>query len=72
MARPISVLVATLVFSLLGLLIGWLSIQATAQAPGSRVGVDELLVAYLFAPLAGTVLGFVLAVMTFKMFGPRA
>lgn len=72
MARAITVLVATLLFGLCGLLIGWLNIQAEigTYATGGRVSGGDLLLSYLIAPLGGAVVGFVLSVVTLKKFAP--
>jgi hypothetical protein len=69
MARAITVLVSTLAFCLVGLLIGWLNIQANAS--GRRIAdSDTLLFSYGVAPLAGALIGFGLSVLAMKMFAP--
>lgn len=68
MARAITVLVSTLVFGLVGLLIGWLNIQAQTRPFESRITSDDLLFSYGVAPLAGAAIGFGLSVAAMKMF----
>jgi hypothetical protein len=73
MARVIIVLVSALVFGLFGLLIGYLTVQAklqTTQVSGYPGMSGQLLVSYLLAPAFGAAVGFVLSVVTMKLFGP--
>jgi hypothetical protein len=72
MTKVVLTIVSTLVFGLLGLLIGWLNIQAHLETitHGSRISSDLLLVSYGVAPLTGALLGFLVNVIAIKLFAP--
>lgn len=73
MARIITVLVCTFVFALLGLLIGYLTVQANTPSHGMGRQIEDgtLMLAYGFAPIIGSAVGFVLSSVTIWLFGPK-
>ena len=74
MIRVVIVLSSTFTGTLLGLLIGYLNMQSlietTSPSQSDRVESDLFVLSYLVAPLLGTLLGFLLALITIKMFWP--
>lgn len=67
MARVVLVLAATLLFALLGLLAGHLSVHAMAQH--ITISGNEVVNYYLWPTLIAGVIGFGLSVYTIKLFG---
>lgn len=70
MAKAITVLVSTLLFSSYALLIGYLSVQAEleSQASGNRLSPNVLMICYGLAPLIGALFGFTVSVFVLRMF----
>ena len=74
MAKAITVLVSTLLFSLLALLIGYLNVQAETEthATGTRVSANVLMFSYGVAPLLGALFGFAVSVFVLRLFADSA
>lgn len=65
MLRALLVMVSTLLFALLGLLIGYLAVNS-----GREPGRDVLMFGYGVAPFLGAILGFVLSLFSVWLFTP--
>ena len=70
MLRPVTIICATLAFTLVGLFIGHLVIEGAQRNSPNSVDDAYLFLGYAVAPVAGSTFGFLVAVFAFAAFKP--